>query len=134
MTFPPTCALRAASLTCVFDGCRYHAKKRGKKRERKEGDLWGSHFLHSFKIHYTSCRSTDTAEGCSTLNSHKRQTWARGGGLKKKKKKKHMVGAQDEFVASKAKVNHLCCCEEPTLFSNGTESVGVYAYTYGIVL
>jgi len=125
MTFPPTCALRAASLTCVFDGCHYHAKKE-EKRERREVDLWGSHFLHSFKIHHTSCRSTDTAEGCSILNSHKGQTWARGGGLKKNT----MVGAQDEFVASKATVNHLCSCEEPTLFSNGKESVGVY----GIVL
>ncbi len=50
-------------------------------------------------------------------------------------KKTHtMVGEQDYFVAFKATVNHLCSYKESMLFSNGKESVGVHAYTYGIVL
>lgn len=103
-------------------------KKRGKKR-KKGGRPLGISFLRLFQ---------NTSHILQVYRHSRRVQFAeqpQGADLGRRTKKKHtMVGAQHEFVTSEDTVNHLCSYEEPTLFPNGKESVGVYAYTFGIVL
>lgn len=104
-------------------------KKRGKKR-KKGGRPLGISFLRLFQNashilqvyrHSRRAQFTEQPQGADL-------------GKRVRTKKNTILGAQHEFVTSKDTVNHLCSYKEPTLFLSGKESVGVYVYTFGIVL